>query len=147
MEQGDEACGGGEPENHEEPVFANETSLPEVELIQRDRGPGGLVDIEGGNLIARSGKNADGSFRRAQRESASNNSNAHHSGCAKQARGRAGICDSLQDRAWLGSTPADKINHIYPGPSSTVAMPDRSGSLSKTWFDGQETTLSMPTTA
>ena len=32
MEQGDEGGGGKKPEKHEEPVFANETSLPEAEL-------------------------------------------------------------------------------------------------------------------
>ena len=83
MEQGDEGCGGTKPENHEEPVFANETSLPEAELTQRDRGPAGLAVADHGNLIARSGKNADGSFRRAQLEPAENNSSAHHSGCRK----------------------------------------------------------------
>jgi hypothetical protein len=34
-------------------------------------------------LITRSGKDADGAFRRAQDKPASNNSNAHHSGCRK----------------------------------------------------------------
>ena len=65
MEQGDEDCGDTKPEKHEEPVFANETSLPEAELTQRDRGPAGRAVADHGNLIARSGKNAASSFRRA----------------------------------------------------------------------------------
>src|SRR5580704_16067532 len=79
VEQGDEAGGGGKPENHEGPVFANERRLPHLELTQRDRGLGGRVGVDQGDLIARSGKNAGGSFRRAQHEPAGNNSSVHRS--------------------------------------------------------------------
>ena len=126
MEQGDEAGGGKKPENHERPVFANERSLPEVELTQRDRGPGALVNVDRGNLIARSGKNAYGSFRRAQHEPASNKTTHTTAAAAKQVRGRAGSCDSLQDRVRPDTIPTEKISHTQVGTSST---PRRAGQV------------------
>jgi hypothetical protein len=125
MEQGDEAGGGSEPENHEGPVFANERSLPEVELTQRDRGPGGLVGVDGGNLITRSGKNAGGSFRRAQHEPADNNGGAHRGG-GREARLMPAAAPMMSETAYARARSRhceDSFSGSGPGSNRSSRSP------------------------